>query len=286
MVRPILSKLEEQESPPEALAGVEPAPNTKRRCVSSACIPCRRRKSKASLCPPPYHPHSRGMGTLTNSGHYPQCDGAMPACATCKAVYRMECMYDFDGDGRRRRRKSIPGGGEGRNTNSLDETVPRIRTAAETEVESIVEQLWPTGSLQSITSTATTAVEFIKHEKRKSIPEPVKEPAGIVVKNVGELQVDEEGAVRHYGYSSNLGSIRSRSRKTYQSSCEMQGVDWTTVTTDDKLIFDLLVRSTSCETISTNKSPGSVLYVAPSRPRPFLDVLLLDGHAQATKEVL
>ncbi|SMR60784.1 unnamed protein product [Zymoseptoria tritici ST99CH_1E4] len=48
----------------------------KRRAVSSACIPCRKRKSK--------------------------CDGGVPSCSTCIAVYRTECSYDADSDHRRK----------------------------------------------------------------------------------------------------------------------------------------------------------------------------------------
>jgi hypothetical protein len=48
---------------------------TKRRCVQSACVPCRKRKSK--------------------------CDGGTPYCATCTAVYNTECHYDTASEGRR-----------------------------------------------------------------------------------------------------------------------------------------------------------------------------------------
>jgi len=49
---------------------------TKRRCVSSACIACRRRKSK--------------------------CDGNTPSCAACASVYHTECVYDLNSDHRRK----------------------------------------------------------------------------------------------------------------------------------------------------------------------------------------
>ncbi|KAK0516856.1 hypothetical protein JMJ35_000011 [Cladonia borealis] len=43
----------------------------KRRRVTSACVPCRERKTK--------------------------CDGVQPKCSTCKALYNTRCSYDFDG---------------------------------------------------------------------------------------------------------------------------------------------------------------------------------------------
>ncbi|RPA81159.1 hypothetical protein BJ508DRAFT_414997 [Ascobolus immersus RN42] len=48
----------------------------KRRCVSNACIACRRRKSK--------------------------CDGQLPSCAACSSVYGTECVYDPNSDHRRK----------------------------------------------------------------------------------------------------------------------------------------------------------------------------------------
>ncbi|KAF8421165.1 fungal-specific transcription factor domain-containing protein [Tirmania nivea] len=48
----------------------------KRRCVSNACIACRKRKSK--------------------------CDGNTPSCAACSSVYGTECVYDPSSDHRRK----------------------------------------------------------------------------------------------------------------------------------------------------------------------------------------
>ncbi|PYH96308.1 nitrogen assimilation transcription factor nirA, partial [Aspergillus ellipticus CBS 707.79] len=51
-------------------------PASKRRCVSTACIACRRRKSK--------------------------CDGNLPSCAACSSVYHTTCVYDPNSDHRRK----------------------------------------------------------------------------------------------------------------------------------------------------------------------------------------
>lgn len=47
MVRRILPKQEDENSPP--LDSIFTTRATKRRCVSSACIPCRKRKSKVGF---------------------------------------------------------------------------------------------------------------------------------------------------------------------------------------------------------------------------------------------
>ncbi|RPB05323.1 hypothetical protein L873DRAFT_1758261 [Choiromyces venosus 120613-1] len=122
MVRRILPKQEEGNSPP--LDSILPARSAKRRCVSSACIPCRRRKSK--------------------------CDGASPACSTCLAVYQTECTYDFDGDHRRKGalKRDIEQLKE--KNDSLDVIVATIRSASESEVCEIVGHIREHGSLADI----------------------------------------------------------------------------------------------------------------------------------------
>ncbi|EME38553.1 hypothetical protein DOTSEDRAFT_75913 [Dothistroma septosporum NZE10] len=72
--RPIRPKNEP--NTPDGIDGVSETKGGKRRAVSSACIPCRKRKSK--------------------------CDGQLPSCSTCIAVYRTECCYDADSDHRRK----------------------------------------------------------------------------------------------------------------------------------------------------------------------------------------
>ncbi|KAE8407994.1 hypothetical protein BDV37DRAFT_206485 [Aspergillus pseudonomiae] len=46
---------------------------SKRRCVSTACIACRRRKSK--------------------------CDGNLPSCAACSSVYHTTCKFHLINEG-------------------------------------------------------------------------------------------------------------------------------------------------------------------------------------------
>ncbi|KAK3072237.1 hypothetical protein LTR53_007185 [Teratosphaeriaceae sp. CCFEE 6253] len=72
--RPIRPK-DEPDSPGSSVTATD-SKSGKRRAVSSACLQCRKRKSK--------------------------CDGAVPSCSTCIAVYRTECSYDADSDHRRK----------------------------------------------------------------------------------------------------------------------------------------------------------------------------------------
>ena len=64
-------------SPPDQIATERPQSlQKKRKCISIACIACRKRKTK--------------------------CDGATPSCAACTDIYGTECIYDPNSDHRRK----------------------------------------------------------------------------------------------------------------------------------------------------------------------------------------
>jgi hypothetical protein len=144
----------------------------------------------------------------------------------------MECVYDTDGD---RRRKSTVD--KDRKNDALDNLVTRIRTAPENEVGTIVDQLRMKGSL------AATFVSNAKHDKRKTSNEYSKEPERITVQDMGKLQADDLGDLRHFGHSSSLECIHSWPRRTSLVPAEhvTTGPLWTDVTSDSDLISELLV---------------------------------------------
>jgi hypothetical protein len=140
----------------------------------------------------------------------------------------MECVYDAHGD--RRRKSAIDK--DQKSTDMLGSIVARIRSAPDNEVDTIVDQLRTTGALD-------TADTFIKREKRKSSDEGLEQ---IIVKDMGKLQMDDCGDVRHFGHSSNLESIHSWSRSVPLGEQQTAtGGIWTSVTTDTELISELLV---------------------------------------------
>src|SRR5690554_3524504 len=96
----------------------------KRRCVSTACIACRRRKSK--------------------------CDGALPSCAACASVYGTECVYDPNSDHRRKgvyREKT--GSVKARNT-TLHVLIDAIINAPEDDVFELVQRIRTADSLDVV----------------------------------------------------------------------------------------------------------------------------------------
>ncbi|KAF2720764.1 hypothetical protein K431DRAFT_269957 [Polychaeton citri CBS 116435] len=87
----------------------------KRRAVSSACIPCRKRKSK--------------------------CDGQLPACSTCTAVYRTQCSYDADSDHRRKGALKRDIQTLQQRNDALDVIVASLRTLPEAEAMALLHNI-------------------------------------------------------------------------------------------------------------------------------------------------
>ncbi|KAL1302118.1 hypothetical protein AAFC00_002553 [Neodothiora populina] len=104
-----------------------PPKSSKRKAVSSACIPCRKRKSK--------------------------CDGGLPSCSTCVAVYRTECSYDQDTDHRRKGalRKDIHSL-QAKN-NALDVIVNSLRSMSESDASTLVQSIRRGDRLDTLADT-------------------------------------------------------------------------------------------------------------------------------------
>ncbi|KAI5784739.1 fungal-specific transcription factor domain-containing protein [Geopyxis carbonaria] len=239
MVRPLLPKQEEASPngfPPTFASptgsggsGGSPGKVVKRRCISSACIPCRRRKSK--------------------------CDGASPACSTCKAVYQMECVYDSDGDRRRKstgsslnsatkkekeqmdQTKDAPVKGEG-----LDDVVSRLRDAPSwPEVSSIVDHLKTHGNMQGYSKTDGDPAEITKMGQASSDNHRDVMISNQISQDIGVLEVDRLGNLRHFGRRSSLELIHSDIGSQFGMRSPNRDLDvWTTVTNDENFISELL----------------------------------------------
>lgn len=166
--------------------------NQKRRCVSTACIACRRRKSK--------------------------CDGALPSCAACASVYGTECVYDPNSDHRRKGvyREKIDST-KARNS-TLQILIEAILNAAEDDVPEIVRRIRTCDSLD------TVAEAILKEETTPNNDDgggggdnddngmldsfqeqyaPVVEGERDLARKMGELRV-KDGMVRYFGGTSHL----------------------------------------------------------------------------------
>ncbi|KAK3671894.1 hypothetical protein LTR78_008260 [Recurvomyces mirabilis] len=107
---------------------------SKRRAVSSACIPCRKRKSK--------------------------CDGAVPSCSTCTAVYRTECQYDADSDHRRKGALKRDIQCLQQQNDALDVIVASLKSLPENDAVSLLHHIRADSSLDLIAAALRTNVRL------------------------------------------------------------------------------------------------------------------------------
>ncbi|KAK2676002.1 Zn(2)-C6 fungal-type DNA-binding domain [Fusarium oxysporum f. sp. vasinfectum] len=219
---------------PESKTAVQPGPSTtaqgstrkkprrgadsasqKRRCVSTACIACRKRKSK--------------------------CDGALPSCAACSSVYGTECVYDPNSDHRRKGvyREKVDSM-KARNS-TLQILIEAILNAEEDDVLGIVQKIRTCNSLDAV------AEDIIKLQQQQPLQQQPPQPTiPDLARKMGELRL-ENGNVRFIGGTSHLIYL---SDPTHEGEMEPNFEDytagqdpitsWTRVTQDTQLITHLI----------------------------------------------
>ncbi|KAK4126199.1 hypothetical protein N657DRAFT_568146 [Parathielavia appendiculata] len=205
--------------------GADPA-NQKRRCVSTACIACRKRKSK--------------------------CDGALPSCAACASVYGTECVYDPNSDHRRKgvyREKTDSM--KARNS-TLQILIEAILNAAEEDVPAIVRKIRTCDSLDAVAESIlkNESVEEDEEEDDEEMEasyttnQPV-EGERELARKMGELRL-ENGSVRYIGGTSHLlylgdqAAVPDEPESETALPSEEPTVSWTEVTKDTQLIVHLI----------------------------------------------
>ncbi|KAF4966195.1 hypothetical protein FSARC_6079 [Fusarium sarcochroum] len=212
----------------------------KRRCVSTACIACRKRKSK--------------------------CDGALPSCAACSSVYGTECVYDPNSDHRRKGvyREKVDSM-KARNS-TLQILIEAILNAEEEDVLGVVQKIRTCNSLDSVAEDiiklqqqqqqqpqqpATLppanddSDEYDQSNENYTTDQPVQGERDLARK-MGELRL-ENGNVRFIGGTSHLIYL---SDPTHEGELEPNFEDytsgedpitsWTRVTQDTQLITHLI----------------------------------------------
>lgn len=199
----------------------------KRRCISTACVACRRRKSK--------------------------CDGALPSCAACASVYGTDCVYNPNSDHRRKGvyREKIDSMKAQNST--LQIIVEAILNANEDEVPEVVNKIRTCDNLDTVAQELLAMSSEVKeedfddetdHSAMSFLPvQGERELAG----KMGELRL-ENGSLRFIGGTSHLIYLGDPHHDdlTYDSPSE-PGIfnenpitSWTRVTTDPRLIMHLM----------------------------------------------
>ena len=205
--------------------------SVKRRCVSTACIACRRRKSK--------------------------CDGNLPKCAACASVYLTECEYAPHTDHRRKGvyKKDIDNLKTKNST--LQTLIQAILNYDEEDVPELVQQIRTCDNLEElaeqvfakekglIDSLEPPDSPIYSHEDSFAMPKFEAELSN----KMGDLLLD--GSVKFIGGTSNLlwlpdetqygdAVVSPTSGKDVVRPREEAILSWTTVTKDKEVILHLL----------------------------------------------
>ncbi|KAI1465756.1 fungal-specific transcription factor domain-containing protein [Daldinia caldariorum] len=200
----------------------------KRRCVSTACIACRRRKSK--------------------------CDGALPSCAACASVYGTECVYDPNSDHRRKGvyREKIDSM-KARNS-TLQILIEAILNADEDDVLEVVKRIRTCDSLDAVAESILKQEEFgsVGIDEEDQIETDYTTDMPIegerdLARKMGELRL-ENGSTRFIGGTSHLihWDIHGAPNPEYESRNTVGAADidpitsWSDVTKDPEVVRHLL----------------------------------------------
>ncbi|KAF2278040.1 uncharacterized protein EI97DRAFT_281992 [Westerdykella ornata] len=202
----------------------------KRRCVSSACVPCRKRKSK--------------------------CDGGTPVCATCTAVYKTECYYSWeqrgDLDAARRSTSTLKrdaasatatasASANGDGSGPADFLIKAIRSLPESEASELIHHIRkdPRLDVASLADTwkKTVTLPFIPASDRESLE-------GDLSLLLGKPSLTQTGESRHFGHTSSLGLVQEDENYTISrrppAPCDYKNGTWTSVTQDVLFVEHLL----------------------------------------------
>lgn len=199
----------------------------KRKCISTACIACRRRKSK--------------------------CDGALPSCAACASVYGTECIYNPNSDHRRKGVYREKVDSMKAQSSTLQIIVEAILNATDDEVPEVVNKIRTCDNLDTVAQELLKMSSEVKDEDDDQFDDgamsflpPVPGERELAVK-MGELRL-ENGSVRFIGGTSHLIYLGDPHHDSldYDSPSEPGAFNenpitsWTRVTTDPRLIMHLM----------------------------------------------
>ncbi|KHN97909.1 pathway-specific nitrogen regulator [Metarhizium album ARSEF 1941] len=198
----------------------------KRRCISTACVACRKRKSK--------------------------CDGASPSCAACASVYGTECIYDPNSDHRRKGVYREKVDTMKARSATLQILVEAILNASEDNVASVVDRIRSCDDLEALAQSIVNQDSDSGVTASNEINDDDVDPSALkgeeeLARKMGELRF-ENGSVRFIGGTSHLlhlgdaqnDAVESAHETGEQSSGDDPIASWTRVTSDANLITHLM----------------------------------------------
>lgn len=199
---------------------------TKRRCVSTACVACRRRKSK--------------------------CDGNLPKCAACASVYLTDCEYAPHTDNRRKGVYKKEADSQKTKSSTLQTLIQALLNYEEDDAMDLLMQIRTSDNLEEVAKlveakskglTRGDSDSAIHKDDAEQLPQFDTELSG----KMGDLLLD--GSVKFIGGTSNLVWLEDSNSniaspvasETYVVRPREEAIiSWTTVTKDRDLILHFL----------------------------------------------
>lgn len=155
------------------------------------------------------------QGQLTN---YIQCDGAVPSCSTCTAVYRTECSYDADSDHRRKGALKRDIQSLQQANDALDVIVASLRGLPESESISLLHSLRSDANPETIADSLrsnvrlphsfaaqTLEADFTRQNNHPAVTSPEYDAAPLSSSLSREISI-EDGYVSSNGQQSEEGT--------------------------------------------------------------------------------
>lgn len=200
---------------------------SKRRCVSTACVACRRRKSK--------------------------CDGNLPKCAACASVYLTDCEYAPHTDNRRKGVYKKEADSQKTKSSTLQTLIQALLNYEEDDAVDLLMQMRTSDNLEEIARIVEAKGRGITQDASDStfrtndgeeLPKFDTELSG----KMGDLLLD--GSVKFIGGTSNLVWLEDPSNSNITSPASSETnivrphenaiISWTTITKDKDLILHFL----------------------------------------------
>ncbi|ODQ54630.1 hypothetical protein SAICODRAFT_5832 [Saitoella complicata NRRL Y-17804] len=160
----------------------------KRRCVTTACFPCRRRKSK--------------------------CDGGLPVCLTCQ-LYKTECAYDTESDRRRNRTHSRQHVDALKiRVGALEALITSLQSCPRDKTDSLLSYIRDT-PLETLILDFDPANNTPQNAEGSGTRTPIGPSLVTDLSEVmGQLRVDDAGELRFFGPTSNLNLVEGSEKDT------------------------------------------------------------------------
>jgi len=200
--------------------------SSKRRCVSTACIACRRRKSK--------------------------CDGNLPKCAACASVYLTDCEYAPHTDHRRKGVYKKEADSLKTKSSTLQTLIQALLNLEEEDAIDLLKQMRTSDNLEDLAQVADAKIKGTDQDPPDSpvyryepneLPRFDAELSG----KMGDLLLD--GSVKFIGGTSNLvwlddpntaAASPVSSEKHVVRPREEAILSWTTVHNDKALVLHFM----------------------------------------------